>query len=520
MVTEFDHTKLRRVPFGGLRKGSDLTYTYMMINHKPLIFTLFLILGSVLMPACSSQGQSAKKASSTRPNIVIFIGDDLGADDIGPYGNRVARTPNLDKLSRESLLFTHAFAGSPTCGPSRSTIFTGLLPFRHGAHGNHSAVSESSKSLVQYLQPLGYRVVIAGKLHVGPEEVFAFDRISRTNVPEPGFEEKPGLHFDLNMGPVDTWLSQQRDNAPFLLIVADHSPHVVWPEETIYDPGEIDVPAVHIDTDKTRKARARYYQDITKMDDNVGKLLRSLDKHNLANNTMMIFTADQGPQWPFAKWSLYDDGIRVPMMIRWPGQVRAGSRTGALVSQADLLPTFVEVAGGTTPGNIDGKSFVSVINGNTDTHREMVFASHTGDRLMNRSPARMLRTKRYKYILNLAPENVYHTHMDKANDHDGGREYWSSWVEKAKTDKKAEAVLQRYHHHPEEELYDVNADPDETVNLANDAKYKNLIEQYRRQMAAWRKTQGDYETGPEEIKPDQPPVKGKKKPVAPYVFLD
>lgn len=487
----------------------------------PLRFAFVLMLCSLLMPACTV-AQEWARTSSPRPNMVIFIGDDLGVDDIGPYGNTVVRTPNLDRLSRESLLFTRAFAGSPTCGPSRSTLFTGLLPFRHGAHGNHSAVRENTKSLVQYLQPLGYRVVIAGKLHVGPEEVFAFERISRTNVPEPGFEQRPGLHYDLNMGPVDQWLSQQKkDEEPFLLIVADHSPHVVWPETSSYDPEEIDIPVVHIDTEKTRKARARYYEDITKMDDNVGKLLRSLDEHDLASNTVMIFTADQGPQWPFAKWSLYDDGIRVPMMIRWPDQVAAGSRTGALVSQADLLPTFVEIAGGKAPGQIDGESFLNVIRGKTDTHRKMVFASHTGDRLMNRSPARMLRTKRYKYILNLAPDNVYHTHMDKAKDHNGGREYWTSWIEKAETDKNVAAVLQRYHHHPEEELYDVETDPNEVTNLAGDPKYKKMIEYLRKEMAAWRKTQGDFETGPEEIKPEhEEAVKGKKKPAAPYVFLD
>jgi uncharacterized sulfatase len=139
---------------------------------------------------------------------------------------------------------------------------------------------------------------------------------------------------------------------------------------------------------------------------------------------------------------------------------------------------------------------------------------------MNRSPARMLRTDRYKYILNLAPQNVYHTHMDKAQDHDGGREYWSSWVEKAKTDKHAAAVLQRYHHHPEEELYDVEADPDEVHNLAADPKHKKMIEEFRKEMAVWRKAQGDFETGPEEIKPEEESPKGKRKPAAPYVFLD
>lgn len=489
-----------------------IEYFRIVFSFFPIMFFLVFLNGGV--QAQGSEGEGAV----VRPNIVIFVGDDLGADDVGPYGNKVVKTPNLDQFSNEGLLFTHAFAGSPTCSPSRSTLFTGLLPFRHGAHGNHSGVREDVKSLVHYLQPLGYRVAIAGKLHVGPENVFPFERIGGTNVPEPGFEEKPGLNFDLNLKPVDKWLSGLRKDQPFLLIVTDHSPHVIWPEKSSYKPDEIDIPSIHVDTEETRVSRARYYEDITKMDRNVGEMLRSLDKYDYSRNTMVVFTADQGPQWPFAKWSLYDDGVQVPMIIRWPGQVAANTRTDALVSLADVLPTFVEIAGGKAPADIDGQSFLKLIRGETSIHREMVFASHTGDGMMNRSPSRMLRTKRYKYILNLAPENIYHTHMDNAKDHDGGREYWNSWVEKSRKDKHAAAVLNRYHHHPAAELYDLVADPEERNNLAADVKYRKLLEKFSATLAAWRRDQGDFETGPEKLALT-PRVKGAK-PIAPYVFLD
>jgi N-sulfoglucosamine sulfohydrolase len=463
-------------------------------------------------------GAQEKKPPSGQPcNIVLFIADDLGVNDTEPYGNKIVRTPNLQKLSRESLLFTRAFASSPTCGPSRSSIFTGLMPIRHGAHGNHSAVARGTRSLAQYLQPLGYRVAIAGKLHVGPEEVFAFEHVSKTNLPEPGHEQKPGLNYDLNFDPVDQWLAQQQKNKPFMLIVADHSPHVVWPEKYSYDPAKVDIPQKHIDTRETRVARARYYTDVSKMDSNVGRLLASLEKNGLSKNTIVIFTADQGPQWPFAKWSLYDDGIKTPLMVRWPGVVRAGKQTGALVSLTDLLPTLVEAAGGNAPGNIDGQSFLPVLKGQKDTHREEVFATHTGDALMNRAPARMVRTNQYKYILNLAPEILYTTHMDKAKDHDGGREYWDSWRSKSFTDQQAASVLWRYHNRPKEELYDVEADPHELHNLAADTGYAKLLESLRAKLAAWRKQQNDFFTGPEEIK--EPKKKGEK-PAAPYVFLD
>jgi len=479
----------------------------MKINQY--YFLAIFLIGGIF--GSTGQHLSSKKKPF---NIVLFIADDLAAEDIGPYGNEVVKTPNLDRLAGESLLFENAFASSPTCAPSRSSIYTGLMPFNHGGHGNHSGVKEGTKSLPHYLAPLDYRVAIAGKYHVGPEENFPFERILNTNVPEPGFENSPGLHYDLNMLPVDNWLSEQKQEEPFLLVVADHSPHVIWPEDSQYDPDEIDIPQRHIDTRETRVSRTRYYQDITKMDKNVGSLLNSLKKHGMEEHTIVVFISDQGPQWAFGKWSLYDYGIQSPMLVRWPGTIKTNTTTKALVSLVDLLPTFVEIAGGEGPKNIDGKSFLPLLTGDRDSHREVVFGSHTGDGQMNRSPSRMLRTERYKYILNLAPEILYTTHMDRAKDHDGGREYWDSWREKSFTDAHAKSVLWRYHHHPKEELYDVIADPQEFHNLANNPKYYQIKEGFQKQMKTWREEQGDSETGPEDLSNK----KASKIPGGPYVF--
>lgn len=450
-------------------------------------------------------------------NIVIFVADDLGANDIGPYGNRTVRTPHLDRLARESLIFSDAFASSPTCAPSRASLYTGLYPFRNGAHANHTGLGSDVQTFPKYLQPLGYRVALAGKLHVGPMEFYPFELIQGTNVQESGHEGKGVLWADLELNPVDTWLSDiSATGEPFVLFVNDHSPHVVWPEEAGYSPAQVDIPSWHVDTEDTRKARARYYTDITKMDRNVGRLLSLLEKYRLDSNTVVIFTADQGPQWAFGKWNLYDYGIRVPLMVRWPGTIESGTGTGALVSLVDLLPTVVEIAGGKAPqapGLIDGRSFLPILTGTGRKHHDAVFASHTGDGTMNQTPMRMIRTDRYKYILNLAPEVMYHTHMNKANDHDGGREYWGSWVEKSFWNEQAASVLWRYHNRPKEELYDVKADPAESRNLAKNPHYGEIMEQFRKQMATWRQQQGDTETGPY-----QPTPGANRPPVTPYVF--
>jgi arylsulfatase A-like enzyme len=331
--------------------------------------------------------------------------------------------------------------------------------------------------------------------------VFPFEIIKSSEVPEPGFESRPALRLDLNTAPVDRWLAGANKGKPFFLIVADHSPHVVWPDKAEYKPEEVDIPPNHIDTPDTRQARARYYTDITKMDRNVGQVLASLDKNGLAENTVFIFTSDQGAQWPFAKWTVYDAGIRVPLLVRWPGAIKPGSATDALVSPADVVPTFVEAVGGNVPEGLDGKSFLKVWHGQAQSHREYIFATHTGDGEWNRNPARCIRTGRYKLILNLAPGITYTTHIDLAKDHDGGREYWPSWEQRAKTDRRAAAALDRYRNHPKEEFYDLAADPYEINNLIGDQKYADIIADLRARLADWRKQQGDDKTGPDPAPP-------------------
>lgn len=454
---------------------------------------LLLILGWTAADRAGSA--QTEKPSGARPNVVLFVADDLGLNEIGPYGSKYVRTPNLDRLAAQAIRFDRAFAGSPTCVPSRAVLYTGLMPFRNGAHPNHSQSREGVKSIAHHFQAIGYLTAQAGKRHFNPASVFPFEIIRDSEVPEPGFENKRALRVDLNTAPVEKWLASADKNKPFFLIVADHSPHVVWPDKAEYRPEDVEIPPDHIDTPETRGARSRYYTDITKMDRNVGQVLNSLEKNGLAENTIFIFTSDQGPQWPFAKWTVYDAGIRVPLLIRWPGTIKPGSATDALVSLADVVPTLVEAAGGRAPEGLDGQSFLKVLQAKTRTHREYIFATHTGDGQWNRNPARCIRTGRYKLILNLAPEITYTTHIDLAKDHDGGREYWPSWDALAKTDRRAAAVIDRYRNHPKEEFYDLLTDPYEINNLIGDQKYAGIVADLRERLAEWRKQQGDDQTG-------------------------
>lgn len=443
------------------------------------------------------------QSASVRPNILIFVSDDHSATDCGTYGFTDVRTPNIDRLAHEGMLFRNAFAASPTCMPSRAALYTGLMPFRNGAHANNlagqSQCREDVRSLPFYLKELGYRVAQAGKTHFGPKSVFPFERVPNSEIPEPGFEKNTALHMDLNLEAVEKWLGEVSTNEPFCLVVCDHSPHVIWTAKATYDPAAITIPTNHIDTPELRASRARYYTDITKMDTNLGRVLTSLERRGLTANTVLFYTSDQGAQWPFAKWSLYDQGIRVPFIVRWPGKVRPNATTGAMISLVDVLPTLIEIAGGTAPPTLDGKSFLGVLESKTQQHRDSIFATHSQDTGMNSSPMRCIRTAQYKYIYNLSPEIEYTTHMDKAKDHDGGREYWDSWVRKAESDPRAAAILKRYHWRPREELYDLATDPNEVNNLANNPAFAATRRELNERLVAWRKQQGDTKTGPDPV---------------------
>jgi arylsulfatase A-like enzyme len=252
----------------------------------------------------------------------------------------------------------------------------------------------------------------------------------------------------------------------------------------------VKVPPYLIDTPETRAALCKYYTDVTWMDKQLGDVVASLAKHGYAGETLLAFTADQGAQFPFAKWNLYDAGMRTPLIVRWPGKVKAGATTGAMVSLIDLLPTFVEAGGGTAPEGIDGRSFLGVLKGEAERHRDEVYAAHTGDGQMNRSPMRAVRTAQFKYILNLAPENAYRTHIDAGGGPDG-RDYWASWVAAGEKDPAAAAVVKRYRQRPAEELYDVAADPWELKNLAADPARAGDLAGLREKVKTWRVQQGE-----------------------------
>jgi N-sulfoglucosamine sulfohydrolase len=417
--------------------------------------------------------------AADKPNLVVFIADDLGVLDCQPYGAKDVQTPNMRRLASEGLLFKQAFVASPSCAPSRAALLTGLMPARNGAEANHSKPRAEIKKLPAYLQELGYEVAAFGKVsHYNFGKDYGFDHVAGE-----GFRNYEGIAQAVE------FLKSRKKDKPLGLFVGTNWPHVPWPETDAYDAVQVTLPPTHVDTPETRHWRTRYYAAVTKADDDLGTIIAAARQQLDPANTYTFFTSDHGGQWPFGKWNLYDAGIRVPLIVSGPG-IKAGGATDAMASWVDLLPTLVELAGGQPPKEIDGRSFAAVLRGEQTKHREEIFTTHSGDGRFNVYPIRAVRDDRWKFIVNLHPEYQHATHINRAASGDG-LSYFRSWETAANTDPKAAAIVRRYKARPAEELFDLSVDPHEQHNLAANPEHAARIAAMREKLEAWMKEQGD-----------------------------
>lgn len=414
-------------------------------------------------------------AAMSRPTLVIFLSDDHGQLDSTPYGATDVRTPNMQRLADAGLTFTRAFIASPACAPSRAAMLTGLMPARNGAEANHSYKREGIPSLTENLKALGYELAAFGKVAHG------------NDTGRHGFDHIDAAHDDAR---VKAYLDQRDTSRPLCLFVGTHDPHVPWLKNEGYDPAKVYLPPTFVDTPETREFRARYYTDVTTADRELGELYDLAREKFDPRQTLFIYTSDHGGQWPFGKWNLYDAGICVPFLAVWDGVIKPGQRTDAMVQWIDLLPTLIQAAGGRAPVGVDGRSFLTVLRGESKTHRDVIFTTHSGDGRMNVYPIRSLRTGDWKYIHNLHPEFAHTTHIDKALAKDGGL-YWTSWYEAYRNDHGAAVKVKRYHERSAEELYDLKADPYELRNLAADPAQAGRLKEMGARLDDWMKSQGD-----------------------------
>ncbi|MEE2639710.1 MAG: sulfatase [Planctomycetota bacterium] len=417
-------------------------------------------------------------AESGKPDIVVFLADDLSAADLPLYGGTNILTPEINRMAKKGLTFDWAFVASPSCAPSRAALLTGLMPARNGAEENHSYPRKGIAGLPRVLNQLGYQTAAFGKVaHGRSGSSYGFEIVnSKKDIPQ--------LRKN-----VKAFLEGRDDPRPLALFVGVSDPHVPWPTETAVDAGAMTLPPKLLDTPRTRVQRARYLQEVKNLDAYLGEL-RRLARRHLSSETVFVFSSDHGAQFPFGKWTLYDEGTHVPLVVAAPGKIRPGSRSAAFVSWIDILPTLIDFAGGRVPDRLDGLSFKNVLLGDRAAHRDCIYTTHSGDRKMNVYLSRSIRTKRYKLIFNPHPEFAFTTHIDLLLRETSG-DYFRQWLEESKKDPRAAAAVRRHHGRPELELYDLKKDPHEQVNLAGNPGVVEIQKKLLGRLKTWMQEQGD-----------------------------
>ena len=397
---------------------------------------------------------------SKTPNIVFYLSDDQDLLDYGVYGNPNVQTSNADLLASEGMKFSNFYTGQAICAPSRSQIFTGMYPVKNGCMANHIGVKPDIKSITSLLKESGYEVVLAGKSHVKPNKVFDWTHY---------FPKVNNRHLPLEQ--IEDYLKNV--NKPFCLIIASDYPHGPYPQTSNYS--KADIFKLPYDPSYIGNHKPGYYQNIQDDNDQLGQVLNMVDNYGLRQNTMFIYASDHGLS---GKWSLKEQGLRVPFIIRWPGKIKPNTTSETLLTLVDVLPTMLEVSNTEIPSEIDGKSFLETLNGSKMKIHDYIFGVSTRQNIRECKifPSRMIRGNRYKLIRNFNSVEVVDSNL---GDNPVINEF-------------AKIGAESFPNVPYEELYDLEKDPFQKVNLINNPKYKKIRNRLSVALENWMKSQEDF----------------------------
>ncbi|MCK5441448.1 MAG: sulfatase [Maribacter sp.] len=433
---------------------------------------LFLITVLFLLTSCADSKNQEK--DKRQPNFIVFIADDAAWNDCGPYGNQAIKTPNINKLAEDGLVFDNAFLTASSCSPSRGSILTGRYPHSAGTQELHMPFPEEQILFPGELQKAGYYTAIAGKYHPGPWRA-EFDSIYRYSGEPSGCKQ---------------WvkaIQERPKDKPFFLWLASIDPHRDYEPNIIpepHNPEDVIVPPYLPDTDSIRKDLGLYYDEISRMDSYLGKVMEELKKQGVEDNTLVIYMADNGSPFPRSKTRLYDSGIKTPFIVRWPG-VTTKARTRSLVSSIDIAPTFCELAGANIPESFQGVSFTPILYDNSVKTRDHIIGEHNWHDYQ--AHERAIRNHKFLYIRNAFPELSASPSADVVRS--------ITYQEMIKLDKagKLNEKQQDCFVKPRraEELYDVINDPYQFNNLAEDQEYKEALTEMSRLLDTWIKETDD-----------------------------
>jgi arylsulfatase A-like enzyme len=442
------------------------------------ILLAFLLLGGTI-------GSAAQEASPARPNIVWISAEDLSLR-IGSYGDPLARTPTIDRLASEGMRFTRAFVTLPICAPSRTAIITGMYQNAIGAM--HMRTTENRVEAL----PGPYLAVPPHYVKAFPEYLRAAGYYTTNNSKTDYQFGTPFTIWD-ESSPRAHWRNRPDPAQPFFAVFNFTGTHEsqVWADSPsrrgkplVTDPGDVEVPPYYPDTRAVREDLARHYDNIADLDAWTDNLLRQLEEDGLLENTIVFFWTDHGDGLPRAKRALYDSGLHVPLIVRWPDELQPGSLNDELVSLIDLAPTVLSLAGVPIPVHMQGRVILGDAKGPAP---EYVFAGV--DRVdMAYDMIRAARDGRFKYIRNFYPHLPYAQFVAYRNNSAIMQELLRLHAEGALTGAQ---TLWMADQRPPEELYDTETDPHEIRNLATDPAHATRLRRMSGALDDWMSRIGD-----------------------------
>lgn len=419
--------------------------------------------------------------SQDRPNILWISLEDT-TPRFGCYGDPIARTPNIDRLAAGGCRFPNAFSTAGVCAPSRSAIITGMYQTSIGTH--HMRTGHTNRSTPD--MPTPYSAVL-------PHYVKTFTEYLRaagyycTNNNKTDYQFTPPITAWDDNSNQGHWRNRE-EGQPFFSVFNPTVTHEsgMWDRDDRpinTNPDDVKLPPYLPNTPKAREALARQYDNLATSDARVGKLLDQLEEDGLAENTIVFLWSDHGEGLPRGKRWPYDAGIRIPLIVRWHGEITPNTDSDQLVSLIDLGPTVLSLCGVQVPQHIQGQPFL----GPHKVERDYIFA--TRDRYdESYDMIRAVRDKKYKYIRNYYPDKPYLLWIPYRNRHPVMQEMWRLYAE----DKLVGDQLTMFQYpRPTEELYDVENDKFELSNLAEDASHADVLERMRNTLAEWQSTFGD-----------------------------
>ena len=433
----------------------------------------------------------AREKGKSKPNILLMVAEDHGLQ-LSCYGDKHISTPNLDALASEGVRFENAYVTQAGCSPSRASIFTGLYPHNNGQIGlaTHGLrmYKDDTPNLTTYLKDAGYRTGIIGKIHVNPEFAFVFDfkafpKSNFNNRRVKDFARSAGEFFRASDDPFLMWISFPDAHRPF------HDRQDGIPQR-VMGPDDVEtLPMVGVSTRQTLQTTASYYNCMQRLDVAVGMVLKELADSGKADNTLIIYLSDHGPDFPRAKKTIREGGSRVPLIMRRDGHLPKGRTESRLVSSVDILPTILDIAGIQRRGDdFDGTSLLPLLNNESTRLREHLFTEFTLHWPETYYPGRAVRDRRFKLVHNLLPDRenpVYDIYLVRQRPETFAPDEWKS------AQKQVREAYEIFRQPPEFELYDLRDDPWEFNNLAEDARYSEQLTRLKKRLAQWQKETND-----------------------------